>query len=54
MVPFGAVWGAASDIFGRRITLIITAGIAGTFDLLAAFSTGYWMLFACKFLAGCA
>ncbi len=54
MVPCGAIWGILTDLIGRRPTLILTTGMAGTFEFMAAFANNYWYLFACKFLAGCA
>ncbi|XP_065206493.1 synaptic vesicle glycoprotein 2B-like [Planococcus citri] len=54
MVPSGAIWGAVSDIIGRRKTLVLTCGISGIFELLSGFSINYWFLFGCKFLSGCA
>ena len=46
------VWGPVADRFGRARTLMFTILFFSAFTLLAALSTGVWMLGIFRFLAG--
>lgn len=46
------IWGAASDRFGRKNTLIATFVISAVFDMMTALSPTLWLLYISRFLVG--
>ncbi|CAG5100246.1 Oidioi.mRNA.OKI2018_I69.XSR.g16912.t1.cds [Oikopleura dioica] len=48
----GLVWGSIGDAIGRSATLSLCMAVNGIFGLLTAFSTSWFSILLCRFMAG--
>jgi MFS family permease len=46
------VWGRVADVFGRRISVLVSTGWCFVFGVLSAVASTYSTLLLCRFLVG--
>ena len=52
MLVGGLVFGVGADRWGRRVTLCVSLAINAAFGLLSSVTKSFWVLLACRVLAG--